>query len=103
MSKIGDIISNPSVIGQYIVGVMGARNSNCSSYDLAFVKEANGNWYIDLPQWQGAHGNLQMVAGADKLLDGLLTEGNRVEVQVVRAKQKVMDLKRMTHISSVSE
>jgi hypothetical protein len=36
---------------------------------LTFVKEDNGNWYIDLPQWKGSHGNLQMVGGADDLLD----------------------------------
>lgn len=36
---------------------------------LTFVKENNGNWYIDLPQWKGSHGNLQMVGGADDLLD----------------------------------
>lgn len=82
-------MSNPSVIGQYVNGVFEARRSESKSYDLSFVKEKNGNWYIDLPEWQGSHGNLQMVAGADELLDGLLTEGNRVSVQVVKAKDEI--------------
>lgn len=91
MGKIGNIICNPSVIGQYVNGVINARHSDSVSYDLAFVKEDNGNWYIDLPQWKGSHGNLQMVAGADRLLDYLLSDGNRVEVQVVKSRDRIRE------------
>ena len=36
---------------------------------LKFNKESNGKWYIDLPKWKGKKSALQMVCGADKLLD----------------------------------
>lgn len=37
---------------------------------LKFNREDN-NWYIDLPDWTGTKGELQMVAGADLFLDKL--------------------------------
>ena len=39
-----------------------------------FYKETNGNWYVDLPEWEGTKAELQMVAGADSFLD-ILAEG----------------------------
>ena len=37
-------------------------------------------WYIDLPEWQGPRANLEMVAGADTLLDKLSNQGTSVNV-----------------------
>ena len=34
-----------------------------------FVKEETGRWYIDLPDWKGSKADLEMVEGADKMLD----------------------------------
>lgn len=85
MSKIANIVKNPSVIGQYISGVIEEATSGKNVYQLAFVKEEDGGWYIDLPSWTGAHANLAMVAGSDLLLDFLLKDGNRVEVEVVKS------------------
>ena len=85
MSKIANIVKNPSVIGQYITGVIEEATSKRNVYQLAFVKEEDGGWYIDLPEWTGAHANLAMVAGSDLLLDFLLKDGNRVEVEVVKS------------------
>jgi len=34
-----------------------------------FYKTADGNWYIDLPEWGGSIDDLQMVDGADTMLD----------------------------------
>ena len=47
--------------------------------NLKFNKEGK-LWYIDLPQWTGTKAELEMVAGADKLLDALNTnkENNTV-------------------------
>lgn len=42
---------------------------------LKFVKENGKTWYIDLPNWTGRKSALQMVAGADTLLD-LISSGN---------------------------
>jgi len=36
---------------------------------LRFYKEKSKYWYADVPQWTGRKSALQMVAGADKLLD----------------------------------
>ena len=85
MGKILDIVKNPSVIGQYINGVINAKSQKEQVYRLAFVKEDDGVWYIDLPNWEGAHANLAMVAGSDLLLDHLCKANNRVEVEVVKS------------------
>jgi len=37
--------------------------------NLEFEKLNNGRWYIVLPDYPGAHADLEMVQGADKLLD----------------------------------
>lgn len=34
-----------------------------------FYKTADGRWYIDLPEWSGSLDDLQMVEGADTMLD----------------------------------
>lgn len=48
---------------------------------LTFIKEKN-KWYIDLPNWTGSKSALQMVSGADTLLD-VMSDGNeRVSVFV---------------------
>jgi hypothetical protein len=46
-----------------------------------FYKEGTGNWYVDLPEWEGTKAELQMVSGADSFLD-ILAEGE-AEVHVV--------------------
>jgi hypothetical protein len=34
-----------------------------------FLKEPTGRWYIDIPDWQGEHADLEMVSGADTMLE----------------------------------
>jgi hypothetical protein len=46
-----------------------------------FVKEDTGRWYIDLPNWQGVKADLEMVEGADIMLD-YVGEGSR-EVELI--------------------
>ena len=36
---------------------------------LKFIKEGSGRWYVELPDYPGPKGDLQMVAGADTMLD----------------------------------
>jgi hypothetical protein len=47
--------------------------------EVSFTKENDGLWYVDQPDFIelgfGTKGNLLMVAGADTLLDALLTGG----------------------------
>jgi hypothetical protein len=54
---------------------------------LTFVKEKK-KWYIDLPNWTGRKSALQMVAGADTLLD-YMAEG-KTEV-VLHASENKFD------------
>ena len=89
MGKISNIIKNPGVIGQYVKGVFKARQEEQKSFQLAFNREKDGGWYIDLPEWQGAHANLAMVAGADKLLDFVGCGDSRVEVEVIKSDELI--------------
>jgi hypothetical protein len=45
-----------------------------------FYKEPTGEWYIDIPEWEGSKIDLQMVAGADIFLD-ILSQGE-IEIEV---------------------
>ena len=54
-------------------------------YILKFNKEEYDRWYIDLPNWTGNHGNLEMVAGADDLLNFL--GGNPVTISCITSEK----------------
>lgn len=45
-----------------------------------FYKEDSGRWYVDLPEWEGEKGDLEMVAGADLFLDILAQGEGSVDV-----------------------
>jgi hypothetical protein len=51
-----------------------------------FNKE-DGKWYIDLPNWTGTKAELQMVGGADTLLDHLSNNGDTVLVDLSTDKE----------------
>lgn len=42
--------------------------------DFKFYKDPDNKWYIDLPEWKGSKAELQMVCGADTMLD-IISEG----------------------------
>lgn len=42
-----------------------------------FVKDIDTRWYIDLPDWDGLRSELEMVCGADTMLD-ILAQGEDV-------------------------
>jgi hypothetical protein len=46
--------------------------------NLRFYKEDTNNWYADIPKWLGFKAQLQMVAGADTLLDYVSNGKNEV-------------------------
>jgi len=50
-----------------------------------FIKEQTGKWYIDLPEWKGNKTDLEMVEGADTMLD-YVGKGN-AEVELILAEQ----------------
>jgi len=46
---------------------------------LKFNKEDN-KWYIDIPEWQGSKADLEMVSGADDLLEYLADNKDTVSI-----------------------
>lgn len=56
-----------------------------TSKSYKFIKEDTGRWYIDLPDYQGPKADLEMVEGADKMLD-YVGEGNS-EVELILSEQ----------------
>lgn len=53
-----------------------------ATYTVSFTKESNGRWYVDFPNWPLSHANLEMVAGADDLLNLLNKGTDHVQVEV---------------------
>lgn len=52
------------------------------SMTLKFNREESGNWFIDLPEWTGSKAELQMVLGADTMLDILAKGEKTVSLEV---------------------
>lgn len=44
-----------------------------------FYKEADNRWYVELPEWEGSKADLEMVAGADMMLDYMAEDSNEVQ------------------------
>lgn len=62
---------------------------------VSFTKEADGRWYVDFPNWPLHHYMLEMVAGADDLLNLLNEENltpNHVSLEVYTKKPKEYDI-----------
>lgn len=74
--RTSDLLIN---LGMSIVCSKGAQkilNSafgiNPRHFTMGFVKEADGRWYADIRHWPRLfHSNLEMIAGADDLLEAL--------------------------------
>jgi len=45
---------------------------------LRFYKEKSKYWYADVPNWTGRKSALQMISGADKLLDLIASGRNEI-------------------------
>jgi hypothetical protein len=52
------------------------------SQQYKFYKTEENRWYIDLPEWKGSQADLEMVAGADKMLDILSENGDQIKIEV---------------------
>ncbi len=50
-----------------------------------FYKESSGRWYVDLPTWEGSKAELEMVAGADSMLE-YMAEGEEF-VQLILSEE----------------
>lgn len=49
---------------------------------MVFNKEESGRWFIVLPEWDGYKEDLEMVSGADDMLDIIANGKNTVELMV---------------------
>jgi hypothetical protein len=45
-----------------------------TSREFRFYKESSGRWFVDLPEWKAAKWHLEMVEGADYVLDSFKSE-----------------------------
>ncbi len=45
-----------------------------------FYKESDNRWYVDLPEWTGEKAELEMVAGADSMLEYMAEGESEVRV-----------------------
>jgi len=57
-----------------------ATATNLQNYK--FIKEESGKWYIDLPNWEGLKADLEMVEGADIMLDYVGKGNSEVELML---------------------
>ena len=80
MNLMDELTKYVKVSGTFAKGIASLRKAE---YDLTFVREADGKWYIDM-DWHGDHKNLEMIAGSDDLLS-FLDKGklNKVRIKVI--------------------
>jgi hypothetical protein len=45
---------------------------------LKFYKESDNRWYVDLPEWEGSKADLELVSGADTMLEYMSEGENHV-------------------------
>lgn len=82
--NIKNFIANiPSAIN-YLKGVVKAKEHAGSEYTISFTREDNGRWYVDLPNWKGSHDSLEMVAGADDMLELIGNGAPHVTLRVIK-------------------
>jgi hypothetical protein len=66
-----------------------------------FNKEPDGKWYIVLPNWTGNKSELEMVEGADKMLDYVSSGAN--EVVLALSEQPFFQTERLILIHDYSQ
>jgi hypothetical protein len=65
-----------------------------------FYKEKDGKWYVDLPEWTGSKSELQMVGGADTMLDIIAEDDNEVYLQLSTEKSEGFDILQFMHLAT---
>ena len=49
---------------------------------VKFYKEQSGRWFVDLPEWEGPKEDLEMVSGADDLLNIIAQGDDEIYAQI---------------------
>jgi len=65
-----------------------------------FYKEQDGKWYVDLPEWTGSKADLQMVCGADTMLDIIAEDENEVNLELSLEKSEGSDILNFMHLAT---
>lgn len=48
--------------------------------NIKFYKDPDNRWYVDLPDWEGSKAELEMVMGADTMLEIIAEGENNVSI-----------------------
>ncbi len=73
---------------------------NPEHFKLGFIREADGRWYADIKHWpKRFHSNLEMVAGADDMLEALDRGDGYVKVEVALNPENKSDWFKMIKVS----
>ena len=68
---------------------------------LKFYKESDNRWYVDLPEWTGSKAELEMVAGADSMLE-YMAEGEG-QVWLVLSEQEFENADKLEFLHLANE
>ena len=93
MNLMEELTKYVKVSGTFAKGIASLRKAE---YDLTFVREADGKWYIDM-DWHGDHKNLEMIAGSDDLLS-FLDKGKQGKVRI-----KVIPSEKLRELTGYAE
>jgi len=58
---------------------------------IRFYKEPTERWYADVPEWTGPKEDLEMVAGADLMLEILAEEEREITIQFYTSLDEIKD------------
>ena len=65
---------------------------------FSFYKNEQHEWYVDLPEWKGDAAELQMVEGADAMLDLISCNGKKAVLQMSDEELDKAETLTLTHI-----
>ena len=68
---------------------------------LKFYKESDNRWYVDLPEWTGSKAELEMVAGADSMLE-YMAEGE-AQVWLMLSEQEFQNADKLEFLRLATE
>ena len=57
--------------------------------EFEFECYEDGRWYVVFPQYMGPHENLEMVEGADRMLDALSPDGRNVTLSICESEWEI--------------
>lgn len=70
------------------------------SRKFRFNKEADNRWYVELPEWEGNKADLEMVAGADTMLEYMAEGNDHVNLYISEEEFEGADRLEMTRVAT---